>query len=71
MADTPQLVQCNTCEGVYRTIFADGTLYFHACPVDRVTTPAVMERRAPAVVTALGWTSRRTRSLRIGERIPR
>jgi len=36
----PDVVQCNSCGGVYRTLLDDGTLYFHACPTTRVVTPS-------------------------------
>lgn len=36
----PDVVTCNACGGTYRTLLADNTLYFHACPPDRVVTPA-------------------------------
>jgi hypothetical protein len=35
--------QCVTCGGVYDDRDANGVLYFHACPPDRVTTPATFD----------------------------
>jgi hypothetical protein len=35
--------QCVSCGGVYDDRDANGILYFHACPPDRVTTPAVFD----------------------------
>jgi len=37
------LVQCNTCQGIYRTVQDDGLAYYHACPIDRVVTPATFD----------------------------
>jgi phage tail sheath gpL-like len=42
MADT-RVLQCNSCGGVYRTLQDDGLAYYHACPSDRVETPATFD----------------------------
>lgn len=54
---TADVVQCNSCGGVYRTVQADGTLYFHACHPDVMVTPPVVdadtkEMTTPAVFAA-------------------
>jgi hypothetical protein len=44
-------LKCNTCGGVYPSVQGDGTLYFHACPTDKVTTPAVVDAGTGKVTT--------------------
>ena len=50
MADF-KVVQCNACKGVYRTVLADGTEYYHACPQNRVITPAVVDKTNGEITT--------------------
>ena len=44
-------VKCLSCGATYDTIQRDGSAYFHACPPDRITTPAVIDKLSGAVTT--------------------
>lgn len=54
----PNIVKCNACGGIYRRVLDDGTEYFHACPTQRLVTPATIDpetlkETAPAVFEPL------------------
>lgn len=42
---------CLSCGAIYDTAQRDGSIYFHACPRDKVTTHAVCDPATGAVVT--------------------
>jgi hypothetical protein len=44
--------QCVSCGGVYDSVQRDGSIYFHACPPEKVTTPAVFNQ-GPLVSAAV------------------
>jgi hypothetical protein len=43
---------CLSCGATYDTIQRDGSTYYHACPPDKVTTPAVFDKTTGALVSA-------------------
>lgn len=53
---TSTFVQCNSCGGIYRPVQGDGTLYFHACPGQRVTQGAVVDPVSGKVITPATFT---------------
>jgi hypothetical protein len=45
-------VKCLSCGATYDTVQSDGNIYFHACPPDKVTTPAVFDATGTKLVSA-------------------
>jgi hypothetical protein len=43
---------CNSCGGTYSDTGRDGSVYFHACPPEKVTTPAVFNQ-GPLITAAV------------------
>jgi hypothetical protein len=42
---------CLACGATYDTTQRDGSIYSHACPVDKVTTPAVFDATGTKLIT--------------------